>query len=144
MSGPLLATRRQRRVTRLGHLRACLPASVVVAGLGLLIGLGVAGPAQGAGVALGVAVAAGTFAVGQLVVDAADRLASSLVLPVGLAAYVTTVVLLGVFVLRYEASTGPLVAGLPWGVLAGTLSWVLVQSWWAWTSPTPYVVLPPP
>ena len=144
MSGPLLATRRHRRVTRLGHLRACLPASVVVAGLGLLIGLGVAGPVQGAGVALGVAVAAATFAVGQLAVDAADRLASGLVLPVGLAAYVTTVVLLGVLVLRYESSTGPLVAGLPWGVLAGTLSWVLVQSWWAWTSPTPYVVLPPP
>ena len=144
MSGLLLATRRRRRVTRLGHLRACLPASAVVAGLGLLTGLIVAGPAQGAGVAVGVAVAAATFAFGTLVVDAADRLASSLVLPVGLAAYATTVVLLGGFVLRFASSTGPLVAGLPWGVLAGTLSWVLVQSWWAWTSPTPYVVLPPP
>ena len=143
MSGPLLATRRRRRVTRLGHLRACLPASLVVAGLGLLTGLVVAGPVQGAGVALGVAIAAATFAFGTLVVDAADRLALSLVLPVGLAAYATTVVVLGVLVLRYEGSGSPLIAGLPWGVLAGTLAWVLVQSWWAWTSPTPYVVLPP-
>ncbi len=143
MSGLLLATRRRRRVTRLGHLRACLPASLVVAGLGLLTGLVAAGPAQGAGVALGVGIAAATFAFGTLVVDAADRLASSLVLPVGLAAYATTVVVLGVLVLRYERSGSPLIAGLPWGVLAGTLAWVLVQSWWAWTSPTPYVVLPP-
>ena len=144
MSGLLLATRRRRRVTRLGHLRACLPASLVVAGLGLLTGLVVAGPKQGAGVALGVAIAAATFAFGTLVVDAADRLASSLVLPVGLAAYGTTVVVLGVLVLRYERNGSPLIAGLPWGVLAGTLAWVLVQSWWAWTSPTPYVVLPSP
>ena len=143
MSGLLLATRRQRRVTRLGHLRACLPASALVAGLGLLSALVVAGPAQGVGVVVGVAIAAATFAFGTLVVDAADRLASSLVLPVGLAAYATTVVVLGVVVLRFEGSGGPLVAGLPWGVLAGTLAWVLVQSWWAWTSPTPYVVLPP-
>ena len=144
MSGLLLATRRRRRVTRLGHLRACLPASALVAGLGLLTGLAVAGPGQGAGVVLGVAVAAATFAFGTLVVDAADRRASSLVLPVGLAAYGVTVLLLGVLVLRFEGSGDPLVAGLPWGVLAGTLSWVLVQSWWAWTSPTPYIVLPPP
>ncbi len=143
MSGLLLATRRQRRVTRLGHLRACLPASALVAGLGLLSALVVAGPAQGVGVVVGVAIAAATFAFGTLVVDAADRLASSLVLPVGLAAYATTVVVLGVVVLRFQGSAGPLVAGLPWGVLAGTLAWVLVQSWWAWTSPTPYVVLPP-
>ncbi len=143
MSGLLLATRRHRRVTRLGHLRACLPSSAMVALLGLLAGLAAAGPAQGAGVAVGVAVAAATFAFGTLVVDAADRLASSLVLPVGLAAYTTTVVVLGAVVLRFADSSSAVITGLPWGVLVGTLSWVLVQSWWAWTSPTPYVVLPP-
>ena len=104
MSGLLLATRRRRRVTRLGHLRACLPVSALVAGLGLLTGLAVAGPGQGVGVVLGVAVAAATFAFGALVVDAADRRASSLVLPVGLAAYGVTVVVLGVLVLRFRAA----------------------------------------
>ena len=138
--GRLLATRRQRRVTRLGHLRACLPASALTALIGALGTLPV-GAAQAAGVALGAAVAAAVFTLGALAVDAADRLAHHLVLPVGLGTYLATIIALGGVILRFQDSTGPVVTGLPWGVVAVTMVWLFVQSWWAWTSPTPYVVL---
>lgn len=138
LSGPL-RTRIRRRVTRLGHLRACLPAAVATAAVCGLIGWLTAGRGTGLGTALGVAVAATSFTFGVLCVDAADRVATRLVLPVGLAAYGLTVLGLGVVVVRADGDGGPVLEGLPWGVVAGTLMWVGVQSWWAWTSPTPYV-----
>ena len=136
------ATRRQRRVTRLGHLRACLPASALTGLLGGLVGLPT-GAGQALGVLLGAAVAAAVLTLGALAVDAADRLATHLVLPIGLGTYLATIVALGGVILRFQDSTGPVVTGLPWGVVAVTVLWLFVQSWWAWTSPTPYVVLPP-
>ena len=137
----LLATRRLRRVTRLGHLRACLPASAITGGLGALVGL-TAGGEQAVGVLLGAAVAAAVLTLGALAVDGADRLAHHLVLPVGLGTYLATILALGGVILRFQNSTGPIVTGLPWGVVAVTMVWLFVQSWWAWTSPTPYVDLP--
>ena len=136
----LFATRRLRRVTRLGHLRACLPASLLTGGLGALVGL-TAGGQQAAGVLLGAAVAAAVLTLGALAVDGADRLAHHLVLPVGLGTYLATILALGGVILRFQNSTGPIVTGLPWGVVAVTMVWLFVQSWWAWTSPTPYVDL---
>lgn len=139
MTAGLLRTRTDRRVTRLGHLRGCLPAAAVTAVLGLVVGALVGGAGAGVGVALGVLLAAATFTFGAVCVDLADRLAPVLVLPVGLTAYAVTVVALGTVVVRNEGSDSDLVAGLPWGVAVGTVVWVLVQMWWAWTSPTPYV-----
>ena len=139
-AGPL-RTRTARRVTRLGHLRVCLPAAALTAVAAALAFGAVSGPVAAAGAVFGVVVAAATFSFGVLCVDLADRIATPLVLPVGLTAYALTVLVLGVVVVRTQAGSGGLVAGLPWGVVAGTLVWVTVQSWWAWTSPTPYVEL---
>lgn len=136
------ATRRQRRVTRLGHLRACLPASALTGLLGALVALPT-GVGQAFGVLLGATVAAAVLTLGALAVDGADRLATHLVLPVGLGTYLATILALGGVILRFQDSTGPVVSGLPWGVVAATMVWLFVQSWWAWTSPTPYVVLLP-
>ena len=141
-SGRWFATRRQRRVTRLGHLRACLPASGLTGLAGAVVALPTGG-AQAAGVLLGAAVAAGVLTLGALAVDAADRVATHLVLPVGLGTYLATILALGGVLLQFQDSTGPVVTGLPWGVVAATMVWLFVQSWWAWTSPTPYVVLLP-
>ena len=136
-----LATRKRRRVTRLGHVRACLLACAVITGPATLVGL-LVGPGQAGGVAIGITIAASTFAFGALVVDIADRINTSLVLPVGMTAYGVTVVILGTLVVRDEHNAGDVFAGLPWGVVVGVLTWVPFQAWWAWTSPTPYVVLP--
>ena len=141
-TGRWFATRRRRRVTRLGHLRACLPGSALTGVVGALVALPT-GAGQALGVLLGAATAAAVLTLGALAVDAADRLATHLVLPVGLGTYLATIVALGGVILRFQNSTGPVVTGLPWGVVAVTMAWLFVQSWWAWTSPTPYVVLPP-
>jgi hypothetical protein len=125
--------------SRLTHLPSGLKASAVLFVLTVAGAAGFAGFAGAAGAAAGVALVVGSFTVSSLAIAWADSVAPSLVLPVGMLAYVVKFTAIG-FVMAAVAATGW--AGLPAlgvGVIVATVGWATAQAWWTWHAKIPYV-----
>jgi len=126
----------------LGHVRAGLASTGVLAAAGIPL-VWLVRDARAAGwVAAGLAVVAVFFSAGALAVAAAGRVADSLTLPVALGTYLIKVVLLGMLLvaLRDRPWLDPKAFGL--SVAVGTLGWTAAHARRVWTA-TPYYVDPP-
>jgi len=110
----------------------------VVLGLATLVGALVKGGPGALGAALGVAVVAASYTATTLAVAWADSVNPRLVLPVGVAMYITKFSLLGAMLIIVGASewTGKLpMAG---GIVAAVVVWTTAQIWWTLRHAHPY------
>jgi ATP synthase protein I len=123
----------------LGHVRAGLVTTAVLAAAGVPGAWLLRDARAGAWVAVGLAIVAAFFTAGALAVAAAGRVADELTLPAALGSYLVKVVLLGVFLVavRDEPWLDPAALGL--SVLTGTLAWTGVHIRRVWTARLYYV-----
>ncbi len=123
----------------LGHVRAGLVATAVLAAAGIPLAWALRDARAAAWVAVGLAIVAAFFGLGAFAVAAAGRLGDELTLPAALLTYLIKVVLLGVLLVS--------VRGRPWldpvalgaSVLVGTLAWTGVHIRRVWTAKIYYV-----
>ncbi len=87
---------------------------------------------QGLGFAVGVGVAATSFAFSSLVIVWVDLIDRRLILPVGLLTYVLKIVTIGVVVFALARHDWPGFVPLLWGIAVGTATWVSTQAIWAY------------
>ena len=124
---------------RLRHLPTPLAA---LAGV-LIVGAGIALPLRGwvgvAGVAAGVALVAASYVASSLAVAWADRINPRLVLPVGLTAYATKIVLLGLVMIGINATNWAGIVPMGFAIVAAALTWSAAQAAWTWRARIPYV-----
>ena len=123
----------------LGHLRAGLLTTGVLAVVGVPGAWLVRDARAAAWVAVGLAIVAAFFCVGALAVAAAGRLGDELTLPAALGTYLVKVVLLGVLMVSVRGQPWLDPAALGLSVLVGTLAWTAVHARRVWTSRIYYV-----
>jgi len=124
------ATAQEDRRWRLRHLPVVLAASGIVLAAAAVVGGWAAGVDGALGAAAGVALSAASFTVSTLVIAWADRVATHLVLPMGLMTYVVKVTVLGLVMLAVLASGWPGMVPMGWGIAAGVVAWTTAQIWW--------------
>lgn len=115
---------------RLRHLPIIL---AVLGGVALLAaGTGgfAAGGAGAAGAAAGVALVVASYVASTLVIAWADSVNPRLVLPLGLAAYVTKFSLFGVAMVALLGGDWPGLVPMAAGIVAGVVAWNATQIWW--------------
>jgi hypothetical protein len=123
----------------LGHLRAGLVATAVLAAAGVPLGWLLRDGRAAAWVAVGLAIVTAFFSLSALAVAAAGRLGDELTLPVALGTYVIKVVLLGVLMVSVRGQPWLDPAALGLSVLVGTLAWTGVHIRRVWTKRIYYV-----
>jgi len=134
-----MTTQREAPGWDLGHLRAGVLVTAVLAAL--------AGPAvwvlRGGRAALwvlaGLAIVAVFFSVSALAVARAGRIADELTLPVALTTYVIKIALLGALLVTVRDSAALDAPALAWSVLGGTVAWTGVHLRRVWTARLYYV-----
>lgn len=115
---------------RLAHLPAQLAVNGALLVVAAAAGGIVRGAAGAAGAAAGVAIVVASYLFSTLLIAWADRVDPRLVLPVGLAAYVTKFSLIGVAMAALAGTGWRGLAPLGAGVVAGVLAWTTTQIWW--------------
>jgi hypothetical protein len=117
--------------SRLGHVPLALAVSGVVLVLAVVVGWLLRGGAGAAGAAAGVALVVVSYLVSSVVVAWADSISPQLVLPFGLATYVTKIVLLGLVMLAVVQTgwEGTVAMGL--AIIPGVVGWTGANVWWA-------------
>jgi ATP synthase protein I len=124
-----------------------VPVALGVSGVVLVVAVGVgwlsAGGAGAAGAAAGVALVVVSYLVSSLAIAWADAINPRLVLPVGLATYVTKIVLLGVAMLAVAGTgwAGTVAMGI--SIIPGVAGWTGAIMWWALRRPAPRTQSPP-
>jgi hypothetical protein len=107
---------------------------VTVAGAAVFSGL------NGAlGAAAGVGIVVASFTVSSLVIAWADSVHPTLVLPVGMFAYILKFTAIGFAMAAIVASGWNGLAALGVGVAVATIGWATAQAWWVWHAKIPYV-----
>ncbi|HYN94252.1 MAG TPA: hypothetical protein VES42_10435 [Pilimelia sp.] len=129
---------------RVRHLPVPLAASAVVLVAVALVGWLTAGGAAAAGAAAGVALVAAGYLGSTFLVAWADAQASALVLPFGLAAYVTKIVIVGVVMMAVAQTGWAGLIPMAWGIAAGVVAWTSAHIWWLARNPPYRVPTPPP
>lgn len=123
----------------LGHLRAGLLTTVILAGIGVPLAWVIRGGKGAAWVAVGLAIVAAFFCLGALAVVAAGKIGDELTLPAALGTYLVKVTLLGVLMVSVRDQPWLDPQALGFSVLAGTLAWTTVHARRVWTSRMYYV-----
>jgi hypothetical protein len=123
----------------LGHVRAGLITTGVLAALGIPLAWLVRDARAAAWVAVGLAIVAAFFSVSAYAVAVAGRVDDSLTLPVALGTYVLKVTLLGVLLVtvRDRPWLDPQALGL--SVVAGTFAWTGMHARRVWKTKLYYV-----
>jgi hypothetical protein len=124
---------------RIRHLRLLLAASAGLALVGAAVGWAVAGAPGAVGVAVGVALVAASYTATTLAVAWADSVNPRMVLPVGMAMYITKFSLLGAMMIFVGATTWAGKIPMAMGIVAGVVVWTAGQIWWTRRHEHPYV-----
>jgi hypothetical protein len=122
-----------------GHLRAGLLTTGVLAAVGVPGAWLVRDARAAAWVAVGLAIVAAFFSLSALVVAAAGKLGDELTLPAALATYTVKIVLLGVLMVSVRGQPWLDPAALGLSVVIGTVAWTVVHARRVWTSQIYYV-----
>ncbi|HEU4347024.1 MAG TPA: hypothetical protein VFR35_04455 [Actinoplanes sp.] len=122
-----------------GHLRAGLLTTGVLAALGVPAAWLLRDARAAAWVAVGLAIVVAFFSLSALVVAAAGRIGDELTLPAALGTYAVKIVLLGVLLVSVRDQPWLDPQALGFSVLAGTVAWTVVHARRVWTSPIYYV-----
>lgn len=123
----------------LGHVRAGLVTTGVLAVLGVPAAWLLRDARAAGWVAVGLAIVAAFFSLGALAVAAAGRIGDELTLPAALGTYLLKVVLLGVLMVSVRDRPWLDPAALGLSVLVGTLAWTGVHVRRVWTAKLYYV-----
>ncbi|GGK18908.1 hypothetical protein GCM10010124_09370 [Pilimelia terevasa] len=118
---------------RLRHLPVLLGGSAATAAVAVLVTAAVAGWTAAWGTGVGVAVAVASFASTTAVLAWLDRVARPLILPFGLALYVTKFTALGVLMFAVARSGWAGLPALAIGIVIGALAWVGMHIAWLHT-----------
>jgi hypothetical protein len=117
--------------SRLGHVPLALAVSAVVLALSTVVGWVAQGGAGAAGAAAGVALVVVSYLVSSVVVAWADSVSPQLVLPFGLATYLTKIVLLGLVMLAVVGTGWDGTAAMGLAIIPGVVGWTGANVWWA-------------
>jgi len=123
----------------LGHLRAGMLATGVLAAVGMPAAWLLRDARAAAWVAVGLAIVAAFFSLGAMAVAAAGRIGDELTLPAALGTYLIKVLLLGVLMVSVRGRPWLDPAALGLSVLVGTLVWTGVHVRRVWTAKVYYV-----
>ena len=123
----------------LGHVRAGLVTTAVLAGIGVPLAWLLRDARAAGWVAVGLAIVAAFFSVGSVAVAAAGRLGDELTLPAALGTYVIKVVLLGVLLVSVRGKPWLDPQALGWSVAVGTFAWTAVHVRRVWRARLYYV-----
>jgi hypothetical protein len=115
---------------RVRHLPALLAFSGVVLVGAAVVGGWARGGVGALGAAVGVALVAASYTASTLVIAWADRVATRLVLPMGLMTYVVKISVLGVVMLVVLNTGWTGMVPMAWGIVAGVVAWSAAQIWW--------------
>jgi hypothetical protein len=115
---------------RLRHVPVALAVSGVVLVVAAVVGWLSAGGAGAAGAAAGVGLVVVSYLVSSLAIAWADAVSPRLVLPVGLATYVTKIVLLGVAMLAVVGTGWAGTAAMGISIIPGVVGWTGAILWW--------------
>ena len=114
---------------RLRHVPVSLAASAAAAAVAAALGGALAGGVGAAGAAAGVAVVAAASLLATLFVAWADAVATRLVLPAGIMAYVLKLSLVGAALFVPAAVGWAGLVPMAWGVVAGVVAWTAATVW---------------
>jgi hypothetical protein len=117
--------------SRLGHVPLALAVSGGVLALAAAVGWLTRGGAGAAGAAAGVALVAVSYLVSSVAIAWADSINPRLVLPVGLATYVTKIVLLGLVMLGIVRTGWDGTTPMGVAIIPGVIGWTGANVWWA-------------
>jgi hypothetical protein len=115
---------------RVQHLRYQLPINVAVLVVGGLIGLLAAGPVGLVGVVAGVGLAIVSYVASTLAIAWADSVNSRMVLPVGMAMYITKFSIFGGLLIAINDAGWAGAIPMAMGIVAGVITWTAIQIWW--------------
>jgi hypothetical protein len=115
---------------RVAHLPVLLAVSGSLLAGATVVGWLARGGPGAAGAAAGVGIVVGSYLVSTVAIAWADSVDSSLVLPVGLAAYAGKFTLIGVVMAPIAASGWAGLVPMGVGVVAGVVAWTATQIWW--------------
>jgi ATP synthase protein I len=115
--------------------RALLAVAVLMVPISWVVG----GWRAAAGAAAGLLVVAGFFAVSVVLVEAANRVHPSMTLPVALTEYSVKVIVLGAVAFAVPDSWGNARPAFAFGLIIGTLAWLVSQALGVWRAPLRYV-----
>jgi len=107
-----------------------LIASAVLTAGAALVGFLVAGGRGAAGATAGVVLVSFSYTLSTLVIAKADQIDPKLVLPWGMATYVTKFSLFGVAMIAIIQAGWTGLAPFGWGVAAGVVGWTGTHIWW--------------
>jgi hypothetical protein len=123
-----------------GHLRAGLAATGVLAAPGVPLALWLGGATGALCVLAGLAVVAAFFSLSTLAVAWAGRVGGDgMTLPAAMSTYALKILLLGVLLVRTRDQEWMDTSAFGWSVLAGTLCWTVVHARRVWTTRMYYV-----
>jgi ATP synthase protein I len=115
----------------MGHVPLALAVSAGVLMLSALVGWLGGDAAGAAGAAAGVALVVVSYLVSSVVVAWADSVSPRLVLPFGLASYITKIVVLGLVMLAVVRTGWDGTAAMGLAIIAGVVGWTAANIWWA-------------
>jgi hypothetical protein len=119
----------------MGHVPAALAVSGLVLVLAAAIGWLAGDGAAAAGATAGVALVAASYLVSSAVIAWADSVNPRLVLPVGLATYVTKIILLGLVMLAVVGTGWAGTAAMGISIIPAVAGWTGATLWWALRRP---------
>jgi hypothetical protein len=123
----------------MNHLPVGLRVSAVIFVLTVLGGAVFGGVDGALGAAAGVGIVVASFTVSSLVIAWADSVHPTLVLPVGMFAYILKFTAIGFAMAAIVASGWDGLVPLGVGVAVATIGWATAQAWWVWHAKIPYV-----
>jgi ATP synthase protein I len=121
---------------RLQHVPLALAVSGGVLVVAAVVGWLVRDGAGAAGAAAGVALVVVSYLVSSVVVAWADSISPQLVLPFGLATYITKIVLLGLVMLAVVQTGWAGTTAMGLAIIPGVVGWTAANIWWALKTPT--------
>jgi len=121
--------------SRMGHVPVALAVSGLVLVLAAAVGWLAGDGAAAAGATAGVALVAASYLVSSAVIAWADSVNPRLVLPVGLATYVTKIILLGLVMLAVVGTGWPGTAAMGISIIPAVAGWTGATLWWALRRP---------
>jgi len=127
---------------RIRHLRLTLGLSAVVLVLASAVGFAVRGGVGALGVAAGVALVAGSYTASTLAIAWADTINPRMVLPVGMAMYITKFSLLGLLLVAVNNAEWAGRIPMAMGIVVGVVAWTSSQIWWTVHHSHLYVPVP--
>jgi hypothetical protein len=109
---------------------------------GIAIGAAVAGSAGAIGAAAGIALVVVSYVATTLAVAWADSVNVRMVLPVGMAMYVTKFSLFGALLIIIGGTEWTGRIPMAMGIVAAVVAWTATQIWWTVHNAHPYVATP--